>query len=86
MAKKKKAKGKIAPTEKRLEHLDKVAPFRTCYICQRESRDAMLVSSMHARCASCVPGSYNWITYWQEKPKRAQPESVQFLLKHYCEA
>lgn len=56
-----KAKGTVNEFEKRVSELDSKVPFRTCYICERESRDLQMVGVGRFRCPGCYPGSSNWM-------------------------
>ncbi len=81
---KKTPKAKINPLEKRVSELDRLVPFRTCYVCERESRDLMLIPPLKFRHEDCNPGSSNWVDYWERKTKKEkalEPDS-RFLYEH----
>ena len=91
MAKKKaKAKAKIAKVknkfEKVVEVLDSKAPFRTCYVCERESRNLQMIAPTKYRCKDCYPGSANWFDYLETHPEVLKHPAVTFAYNEFKKA
>lgn len=76
---------KATKLEAKVELMDNRAPFRTCYVCGRESRDLLFVPPLkHRHRDGCEPGSYNWLEYYEklrlDKSKRTSQGEI--LYKH----
>jgi len=76
-----KAKVKIIKNalESKMSELDKHMPFRTCYVCQRESRDLQRIGPEKFRHHDCNPGSANWCEYWETLHPSQKTDAGQLL-------
>lgn len=72
-------KGRANVFEKKVSELDKLVPFRTCYVCDRESRELLMIAPEKFRCQGCNPGSPNWIDYWERLHPKQKTDAGQFI-------
>jgi hypothetical protein len=66
----------------RKEILDERCPVRTCYVCQRTSRDLQMVGPSKFRHDDCNPGSPNWADYWETLKAGQKTDAGQFIYQH----
>lgn len=80
-----KAKGKCKPVnvfEKKIDELDKLVPFRSCYVCEREGRDLMMIGPGKFRHQDCNPGSPNWLDYFERLKEKDKTDAGQMIYDH----
>lgn len=65
--------------EQRLDELDKHAPERVCYVCERTSRDLVMIGPTRHRCHGCNPGSSNWLDYYERLAKTSKTDAGNIL-------
>ena len=66
----------------RKEVLDERCPTRTCYVCDRTSRDLQMVGPGKFRHDDCNPGSPNWIDYWETLHAKQKTDAGAFIYQH----
>lgn len=80
---KRKQKANVKPVnafDKKVSELDKLVPFRTCYVCSRESRELQMIGPSKFRHEDCNPGSSNWGEYYEKLPKKLHTLAGELLL------
>ena len=68
--------------ETRVSELDRLIPFRMCYVCARESRDLLMIGPGKFRHQDCNPGSPNWCEYYEANAALRKSDAAQNIYDH----